>query len=723
MHALAPAAALTAVLTGLALSTAAAVAAPTAMRTQSQAAATPTATAPTAERIFGANRIETAIAISKHAFPQPFTTGGSVYVARKDVFADAVAAGTLTDGPILLAPSCGTAPSSVIAEVARLGPARVVGLGGTTALCDSMLRTVAGGRPTARLAGADRYATSVRIAQERVAQGGVSEVYLANGQDSPDPVVGGQLTRGPILLTSSRGLPEVVRRFIHDGPRRIVVLGGEQVVPQEQADEFAVGYSVARIAGDTRTVTAAGIALKQFPADADTVYLARGDVFADAVASGSLTDGPVLLVGSCSLPDAARERIALARPTRVIALGGPSAVCDAVLDQATTATSLAGGRIEPMHRDATGTPTGVVSYGAATTADGRFVVWSGQRPSPAGPSEKGLWLRDQQSGTESRVDVPPGGVDLSGWISSPSISDDAGYIAFRIPQVDPATGTSYSQIMLHDVARGVTTRLTNAPGGGLSTGTSNFPRISGDGSTVVFMSSAADLVHGDDNGVTDVFAVDVATGKVSLLSHRITDPSVLGNGASEFPVVSRDGSVVAFHTRATNLAPDLGASSVLVVDRDAGTVRNLAVDADGTPVNPPLQLLSITDDGRQVGMIFATPTGQQLYRVDRTTGVKTLVSRDATGNAVSAGDGQISRDGEAAVFRSGYRLLRRDLRTGAVQWLGAGFALQPHNQPSPLALDASGARVVVKTSYMWPFSHRYTNFPDSLQTWTLLTSS
>ncbi len=717
MRAVTAAAVLTVVLSGLAAP--GTVAAPTAT---AAVATTSAAMVPSTDRIAGADRVETAVAISQHAFPHPFTTGGSVYVARMDVFADAVAAGTLTDGPILLVPSCGTAPSMVVQEVKRLSPARVVGLGGTSALCDAMLNAVSGGRPTTRLAGPDRFATSVRIARERMTQGGATEVYLASGADSPDPVVGGQLTRGPIVLTSRRGLPDVVRDFLYAGPRRIVVLGGEEAVPREQADQVTSGYEIGRVAGATRVETAAGIALMQFPAEADTVYLARADLFADAVASGSLTDGPVLLVGQCSLPAAAQERIALARPARVVALGGPAAVCDAVLRQASAATSEAGGRLELMHRDAAGHPIQARAIDASSTADGRFTVWAGSKSGADGHREHGMWLHDRHGGAAVRIDVPPSGEVFTAPLS-PSISDDGRLVVFRATQIDATTGESHHQIMLRDVASGVTTRLTNAPDGGPSRGRANLPRVSGDGSTVVFMSTAADLVEGDTNGVSDVFAVDVGSSTTSLVSRSVTDQSSPGNGSSSFPAVSRDGAIVVFFTRATNLAPGLGASSVVAADRGNGTVRNLSVDSQGQPIDAPLQFPSMTEDGRNVGIQFPTTAGPLLYRVDRGTGTRTLVSRDASGTPVTVVAGEISRDGSAAVYSTystSTKLLRRDLTTGMVQWLGAGFALQPGRQPTALALDGGATRVVLSTPYRWPFVFAQIASPNSVQTWSLL---
>lgn len=108
----------------------------------------------TTTRVSGVNRYLTAVAISQRAYPDGLApTHGTVYLARADVYADALAAGTLANGPILLVPRCGTVPPQVIAEVTRLQPDRIAVLGDLTAVCDQVLHDVAGTVPSARYGG------------------------------------------------------------------------------------------------------------------------------------------------------------------------------------------------------------------------------------------------------------------------------------------------------------------------------------------------------------------------------------------------------------------------------------------------------------------------------------------------------------------------------------------------------------------------------------------
>lgn len=91
-------------------------------------------------RVAGEDRIATAVAISRRAFPGSAAT---VYLARADVGVDAMVGGALTDGPILLVPQCGELPDVVAEEIARLTPGVVATLGGSGAVCDAMLQAAA----------------------------------------------------------------------------------------------------------------------------------------------------------------------------------------------------------------------------------------------------------------------------------------------------------------------------------------------------------------------------------------------------------------------------------------------------------------------------------------------------------------------------------------------------------------------------------------------------
>lgn len=288
-------------------------------------------------RLAGSDRYGSSVAVSRHRYADP-AQAEVVYLAHGEIFADALAAGTLSDGPVLLTtPDCRALPPVVRAEIERLDPARVVALGGPAAVCEEVLVDAAGDRPTDRVGGADRQETAALIAV-RAFPDGADRVYLTRGSTGPDSVVGGMLDDGPILMTSGDGtlVPEATAQAISDlHPATVVALGGEAAVTSAALRDAADGRPTGRLAGPDRYATAVAIARYAYPGQTGRVYLARGDEanFVDAVASGALTDGPVLLTpGSCAPVRASTAaELERRRPSRVVALGGTAALCEPTL--------------------------------------------------------------------------------------------------------------------------------------------------------------------------------------------------------------------------------------------------------------------------------------------------------------------------------------------------------------------------------------------------------
>ena len=191
---------------------------------------------------------------------------------------------------------------------------------------------------TSRVAGPDRFATSV--AASRVAySGGARRVYLASGRTFADALAAGAaagLAPGPILLSDTCALPGVVAQELQRlGPAEIVIVGGEAAVCSAVAAQAAAygGSTVRRVAGLDRYATAA--ALSSFVvATARTVFLASGQEFADSLPGGAAAaaaGGPLLLAGSCTLPEATLDELHRLDPTEVVVVGGTRAICEGVV--------------------------------------------------------------------------------------------------------------------------------------------------------------------------------------------------------------------------------------------------------------------------------------------------------------------------------------------------------------------------------------------------------
>ncbi|HYD11117.1 MAG TPA: cell wall-binding repeat-containing protein, partial [Acidimicrobiales bacterium] len=174
-------------------------------------------------RASGGDRYATAAAVSRSAF----TSASIAYVAGDARFSDALAGGPAAniDGAPMLLVSQSSLPGATADELRRLGVSRVIVLGGTASVGDgvvSQLRSVVG--TVERVAGADRYETSVALAARR---GRFGTAYLATGASYADALAGGAAAGGPILLARGNCVPRVVLdQLLRAGVERVVLFGG-----------------------------------------------------------------------------------------------------------------------------------------------------------------------------------------------------------------------------------------------------------------------------------------------------------------------------------------------------------------------------------------------------------------------------------------------------------------------------------------------------------------
>ena len=97
----------------------------------------------------------------------------------------------------------------------------------------------------------------------------------------------------------------------------------------------APSWETERLGGTDRYATAAAIVRDSFPAGPVPVLLvATGEAYADALAGGPAADalgGPVLPVARAGIPAPIRSELERLDPGRIVVLGGPGAVSDAVV--------------------------------------------------------------------------------------------------------------------------------------------------------------------------------------------------------------------------------------------------------------------------------------------------------------------------------------------------------------------------------------------------------
>ncbi|KIL43014.1 cell wall-binding repeat-containing protein [Jeotgalibacillus campisalis] len=249
------------------------------------------------ERISGKNRYETAVELSQ----TEWDSADTVILARGDNYADALAGVPLTsmhDGPLLLSRTAAL-PSSTLDEIKRLGAKKVVVLGGEGAVSADVVKTLKNqGITVERISGKDRYETAAKIAEKF---GKSSNAVVVNGQNFPDALSAASYAaqqKMPILLTKSSSLPKATKDALAKlEANRTFVVGGSGVVSNEVMGQVPNAH---RISGKDRYATSLEVA-KFFGQDSDTVYVATGRDFADALSGSAVaakSGSGLYLVGS-----------------------------------------------------------------------------------------------------------------------------------------------------------------------------------------------------------------------------------------------------------------------------------------------------------------------------------------------------------------------------------------------------------------------------------------
>jgi Tol biopolymer transport system component len=218
---------------------------------------------------------------------------------------------------------------------------------------------------------------------------------------------------------------------------------------------------------------------------------------------------------------------------------------------------------------------------------------------------------------------------------APSVSPDGRFVLFVSSANDLVSGDNNllrAGLFLRDRASNTTTLISvNLSGTGDGNSNSYSGTVSTNGRYVVFASDASDLVPGDTNGVTDIFLRDTLLGTTTLVS--VATNGGPGNGASVSPVMTPDGRYVAFISLATNLVAgdNNGIADVFVRDMVAGATTLVSVGATGpaTPGTPEMDTPVITPDGRYVAF-FSIAANLPSAGISNTNGE--IYVRDLTNN-------------------------------------------------------------------------------------------
>lgn len=230
--------------------------------------------------------------------------------------------------------------------------------------------------------------------------------------------------------------------------------------------------------------------------------------------------------------------------------------CDGVL----VVHDLLTGRVVPVSVRPDDTPAR--GWNHAVSADGRFIAFVSEDDGIVdGPPAQDMqvYVRDMANRVTVLVSANPTGVPAAGECDWPSVSADGRFVAFDSDAHDlVADPTQNFQVYRRDVVLGVTTVVSHHDSACIR------PSMSADGRYVAYQSEGPPGIGRRGYPVSQVVRCDLDTGQTLLVSSSLDGGP--GAGESFRPVISADGTVVAFNSTAPFLTAGpgcLGVSQVL----------------------------------------------------------------------------------------------------------------------------------------------------------------
>jgi len=217
--------------------------------------------------------------------------------------------------------------------------------------------------------------------------------------------------------------------------------------------------------------------------------------------------------------------------------------------------------------DASGAPTEQPSDGvsgdAVVSADGTWVAWETQAknmlptPSPCtSPASVELLLRNLITGAVQRVGSPTTAAACgSSGSSKPRLDYSGGKLVFESNNV-LRVGATGTDVYYFDASSQTLDRVSDLANNSSSNGGSGQAALSGDGETVVFVSTATNLDSNevDTNAAADLFAYSVRSRQLKRLARTAAGAET--DNDSRRPALTYSGMSVVYDSDAGNLTAD-----------------------------------------------------------------------------------------------------------------------------------------------------------------------
>jgi Tol biopolymer transport system component len=468
-----------------------------------------------------------------------------------------------------------------------------------------------------------------------ISSDGARIAFQANATNLPGPPIAEE-----VIYVRDRGLHQTFRASRAADPQASPdgrSFQGRMVPTGTQV----VFYSEARnlVAGDTNN--SADVFRYDYIAD----YTQRISIAPSALASGG--------GGAAGRPSGDGSRVVyLSNEPSLLAPSGAAAMQVFLYRRADRTQTL-------VSRTLQGLPTTDFLEEPDISADGRWIVYASRASDLATGTDTNnaldVFLYDVANATTKRISSNAmGNAPATGLSRRATISADGSRVAFFSTQAELGAVGTYGSVLLWTRSDGTIRRIDLAADGSIGNSLMDGPRNSGDGHKITFRSIATNLLPGVDNGRFQIYRKDLDGGALDLVSHGIDGNE--GDSGSVTPSISRDGSIVAFASLASNLvAGDDAQEDIFVANFGAGgAITRITPGGAGTG-----GVTSMSADGRYIAFSSTaalvagdTNTLSDAYVYDRLKQTTERASVDAQGRELlgASNDPRLSADGSALTF-------------------------------------------------------------------------
>ena len=305
------------------------------------------AQSPTVNRLAGTDRYETAFKIAEAGWTQ----SDNAILAFGENYPDALAAAPLAkklNAPILLTgkDSINSYTSTALADLKVKTVYIVGGIGVVSEGVEKQLTDT--GYNVTRLAGIDKYETSIKIAEQL---GDVSEVAVATGDDYADALSIAPIAaqkQMPIILVPKDAITDSIQKYLSShNISKAYVVGAQAIISDNVANKFNGNE---RILGDNKYSRNIAVLNRFYRDSQDQLFIANGEGFADALtgaAYAALNSSAIVLVNN-NLPQVTQEFLKKATISKITVFGGevvvPNSIVDNIIGQISSTTQFSQGQ-------------------------------------------------------------------------------------------------------------------------------------------------------------------------------------------------------------------------------------------------------------------------------------------------------------------------------------------------------------------------------------------